>query len=129
MAKVLIVDDEIGMRRSLSRILEAEGHSLQTAEDAIEAQQILMQGNIDIVVTDIIMPKVSGVDLLKIIREKYPAAKVILITGEPTVDTAIHAVRSGAFDYIAKPVDKESICKVVSRAATLKSREELGRRS
>jgi|GEM_PF-1890235 len=124
MSRVLIVDDESGMRKSLSRILGKEGHETDTAEDVEVARQKLVESEYDLVISDIIMPKISGVDLLKTIREQYPKIKIILITGQPSVDTATEAVRSGAFDYLTKPIKKDEICKTVANAFMVKTLEE-----
>jgi len=124
MATVLIVDDEKGLRITLSRFVEYEGHKVLLAEDAQEAENIIKNNDIDIVVSDIIMPKVSGVDLLKMLATNFPTIKVILITGEPTLNTASEALRAGAFDYLSKPISKANFLKVISTAVKLKKLED-----
>lgn len=124
MAKVLIVDDEQGLRNSLGRFVKHEGHDVFTAEDVGKALEIITSNEIDVVVSDIIMPKVSGVDLLKTLATDYPHVKVILITGEPTLNTASEALRLGAFDYLSKPISKDDFIKVVTTASQLKSFED-----
>jgi PAS domain S-box-containing protein len=120
MASVLIIDDEKSIRLTLSAFLRAKGHDVREAEDAEAAQRILTGQHIDIVVTDIILPRVNGVKLLKTIRAAAPEVVVIMMTGEPTVDTAAESLRAGAFDYLVKPVTKQIVCQVVDRAAHLK---------
>ncbi|MFC2172784.1 HD domain-containing phosphohydrolase [Acidobacteriota bacterium] len=128
MTRVLVVDDEKGMRTTLRQFLEKEGHVVETAEDAEKAFQILDEKEFDVVLADIIMPKISGVELLESIQKASPELKVILITGEPTVETAAKAVREGAFDYLVKPVTREEIWKVVGHAAIVKELEDENRR-
>jgi len=120
MASVLIVDDEKSIRVTMSRFLQDDGHGVQLAADADEALSLLGSGQFDVVVSDIILPRVNGVELLKRIRSVAPSAQVIMMTGEPTVDTASEAVRAGAFDYLAKPIAKEAIQTCVMKAAHLK---------
>lgn len=117
MTKVLLVDDERGLRTTLRAFLELDGYDVSVAETAMEALDILASNPADIVVSDIILPRMTGIELLREIKARYPQTRVILITGEPTVSTATTAVREGAFDYLDKPITKEKILQVV-RAAT-----------
>ena len=128
MARVLVVDDEKSIRMSLRAFLEREGHEVETAEDAQEATRLLEGGEFDVVVSDIILPRVTGVELLKTIREVAPHVPVILMTGEPTAETASEAVRTGAFDYLFKPIGKAAIIKAVASAARVKALEDERRR-
>ncbi|EDY83608.1 PAS fold family [Verrucomicrobiia bacterium DG1235] len=100
--------------------LRDEGYDLLMAEDATEALGIIQSESVDVVVTDVVMPGLSGIDLLERILRVSPRTEVILVSGEPTLDTAMAAVRAGANDYIVKPVTKEKITRVVGRAAKLK---------
>jgi signal transduction histidine kinase/DNA-binding response OmpR family regulator len=121
MARVLIVDDEKSIRNTVSEFLRLGGHEVQAAEDA-DAAGALMQAQVfDVVVTDIILPRVSGVTLLQRIKERTPDTQVIMMTGEPTVDTAVEAVRAGAYDYLAKPTSKRELLAVVGQAARVKA--------
>ena len=121
MARVLVVDDEKSIRIVLREFLKKEGHEVYVAEDVSRAFELLEKNHFDVVVTDIIMPRITGVDLLKKIHEKWSDIQVIMITGEPNVNTAVEAVRSGAFDYLSKPVSRDAIIKVVSNAARIKT--------
>ncbi len=121
MAKVLVVDDEKSIRITLREFLRNEGHEVHTAEDANKAIIMLDSEDFDVVVTDIILPRVTGVKLMETIRSASPDVQVIMITGEPTVDTASVAVRAGAFDYLPKPITKEMIVKCVANAAKVKN--------
>ncbi|UNC91632.1 HD domain-containing phosphohydrolase [Candidatus Contubernalis alkaliaceticus] len=120
MGKVLIVDDEKSMRYTLREFLRREGYEVEAAEDAVKALALLKQDAFDVVVTDIIMPCLSGVELLEQIRNIMPDLQVILMTGEPTVETAVKAVQVGAYDYISKPILKSTLLKVVKKALHLK---------
>jgi PAS domain S-box-containing protein len=127
-ARVLIVDDERSIRLTLPEFLRAEGHEVYAAEDVPAALSVLGKMELDIVVTDIILPRATGVDLLKQLHESSPHVKVIMMTGEPTLETASESLRAGAFDYLVKPVTKNTVCLVVSKAAHLKSVEDENRR-
>lgn len=124
MARVLIVDDENSVRVTLQQFLVAEGHAVDIVADAGEAQRLLAGQNYDVVVSDITLPGINGVELLKAIRQTAPAVQVIMMTGEPTVDTAAEAVRAGASDYLTKPVMKNAIIRCVATAARIRALEE-----
>ncbi len=117
---VLVVDDEKSIRLTLRAFLQEEGHVVALAEDAQQAHSLLRKDAFDVVVTDIILPGVSGVDLLKAIRITAPNVQVIMMTGEPTAETAAEAVRAGAHDYLTKPVSKISILRSVAAAVQMK---------
>lgn len=120
MSRVLIVDDEYSIRLTLCEFLNRGGYDADQAATAEEALRMLQVKTYDIVLTDIIMPRLSGIELLARIREKNPAIQVVMMTGEPTVDTAVSAVQSGANDYLAKPIDKETLLKTIGNAAAMK---------
>ena len=120
MGKILVVDDEKSIRFTLRAFLRKDGHEVYLAEDAGAALSVMSEEKIDVVVTDIILPRMTGVDLLKTIRKAWPHVPVIMITGEPTIQTATEALRTGAFDYIAKPVSKDAILHVVGNALKMK---------
>jgi PAS domain S-box-containing protein len=120
MARVLIVDDEQSIRTSLGTFAEQDGHEVSLASAVSEALDLLGKEAFDIVVTDIIMPRRSGVGLLTDIRQDHPDVQVIMITGEPEIGTAAEAVRNGAFDYLSKPVSRNAISRVLTAAAAKK---------
>ncbi|HVI00479.1 MAG TPA: response regulator [Enhygromyxa sp.] len=138
MARILVVDDERSLRRTFALFLRDDGHEVETAEDVDQALATLEaasgsgggsgENQFDVVVSDIILPRRSGVSLMEAIAERWPDIKVILVTGEPTVETAASAVRSGAYDYISKPVSSSKIRKVVAAAARVKSLQDDNRR-
>lgn len=127
MPRILIVDDEPTMCKTIARFLHIEGYDVLTAANVEQANEVLSTHSVDVVISDILMPGASGVDLLKNLRDNFPDLKVILITGEPTVDTAIEAVRKGAFDYLSKPIEKDLITKTVKTAIQVQTLEKENR--
>jgi PAS domain S-box-containing protein len=128
MARILIVDDEESIRTSLGAFAAKDGHAVTLASDAMEAMERLGADSFDVVVTDIILPRKSGVVLLGEIRDAHPDTQVIVITGEPEVETAAEAVRHGAFDYLAKPISRQSMTKVIDAAVARKELIDANRR-
>jgi len=116
MARILIVDDERSIRTTLAEFIREEGHDVFTAEDATQALQLLTEHKPAVVVTDIILPRMTGVSLLKRINEESPDTQVLMITGEPTAETAAEAVRLGAFDYLSKPIARTDFKSAVTSA-------------
>jgi PAS domain S-box-containing protein/putative nucleotidyltransferase with HDIG domain len=121
MARVLVVDDELSLRFTLQAFLKGAGHDVETAEDVAQAKLACQARTPDVVVSDVALPGESGMDLLRAVRESWPRVQVVVITGEPSLETAVEAVRWGAFDYLPKPVLKEAIISVVARAARMKA--------
>ncbi|MCP4600331.1 MAG: response regulator [Proteobacteria bacterium] len=117
MASILVVDDEKSIRITLGVFLREAGYEVSVAQDVDQAIAMLMAKDFDVVLTDVVLPRISGVHLLKTIKETSPHVQVILMTGEPTVETASEAARASAFDYLAKPVSKEQLLKTVANAA------------
>jgi eukaryotic-like serine/threonine-protein kinase len=126
-ARVLVVDDEEGIRQVLSAFLLGGGHEVQTAGSVDDALGRLAHEDFDVVVSDILMPQRTGLELLRLIRDLTPQAKVILVTGKPSYETAIQAVRQGAFEYIAKPVTRATLLRCVEAAVNVKSLEDEAR--
>ncbi len=119
MSNVLLVDDESGIRITLSHFLRGAGHSVTSCDNPIDGLRLALELRPDIVVTDVVMPQGSGLDLLRDIRRELPDAQVIIITGAPTLETAQEAVQHGAYDFLLKPVDKEAIVRAVGAASDL----------
>jgi signal transduction histidine kinase len=128
MPHVLIVDDEKSIRIGFQAFLAAEGYAVAAAADAEEALRLLGDQAFDIVVSDIVLPRTNGIELLQTIRTAAPFAQVIMITGEPTVGTAAEALRAGALDYLTKPVSKNAILRAVGNAARVKALDDERRR-
>ncbi len=120
MPKLLIVDDEKSIRLTLGEFLRREGHAVVTAEDTETAVGLLESEQFDVVVTDIILPGLCGLELLRRIKEAAPEVPVIVMTGEPSIETAAEAVRSGALDYLAKPIGKHAVLRAVNHALDVK---------
>ncbi len=113
---VLIVDDEVSITTSTSRWIERLGYQCMTATSAEEALKRLAERKFDIVVTDIRMPGTNGIDLLKKTKESDPDIQVIVMTGSPSIDFAIEAIRSNADDYLVKPFELDQFGHSVQRA-------------
>ena len=109
MAHVLIVDDEPNIRRVLAAMLKREGYETTAAADGEQALAVLHRTPVDVVVTDLVMPRIGGLELLREVRARHPDVPVIMITAHGTVDTAVEAMKAGAFDYIAKPFEQEEL--------------------
>ncbi|MBW2054169.1 MAG: response regulator [Deltaproteobacteria bacterium] len=124
MGKILVVDDEESIRITLSAFLTKAKHDVQVAEDADKAIELFTKTDFDVVVSDIILPRMTGVDLLKAIRKISPYVQVIMMTGRPTVETASESLRAGAFDYLYKPIRKDAILKTVRNALKVKILED-----
>jgi DNA-binding response OmpR family regulator len=125
-SQILVVDDEPTIRSFLVRVLEHEGYVVQAARDGQEALQYLETTPYDLLLTDIKMDHLDGVELLQKARSRYPDMAVILLTGHATVPSAVAALREGAYDYLLKPVKNEEIVSAV--AAGLHERERQQRR-
>lgn len=106
---ILIVDDEEAIRRSLRKALAYEDVTIQEARSGEEALQLLSQTTFSLVLTDIRMGQVDGLDLLAEIRERWPDTVVVLLTGYASVESAVQALRRGAHDYLIKPVSIEDV--------------------
>lgn len=105
MAKILVVDDEKAIRRSIKEILEFEKHAIDEAEDGQMALDMALKNNYDIILSDIKMPKLDGIELLQKLIDNKVASAIIMMSGHGTIETAVDAVKNGAYDYLAKPID------------------------
>jgi DNA-binding NtrC family response regulator len=112
----LIVDDEKGMRDLLSIMLKNEGHKVDAAESAGKARELIARGAYDLIISDISMPDGSGVDVLRVAKETQPDCIVVLITAYASTESAIEALKLGAYDYIIKPFDVEELRLVLKNA-------------
>lgn len=119
-ANVLVVDDEEVMRLSYSRILSGAHCNVQVAWDGKEAVDAMEHDLFDVVLLDLRLPGTDGMSVLRTIKERWPEAEVIVITGYPSVETAKEAVRLGAHDYLAKPVGPEEVIHAAASALTQK---------
>ncbi len=116
MDRILIVDDEAGMRDFLSILLRKEGYGVSLAESAEKAIELLGRGEFDLVISDIAMPGLSGIDVLRHSRAANPDTPVILITAYASTESAVEALKLGAWDYLLKPFDVEELKNIVRNA-------------
>lgn len=128
-AFILVVDDEGAIRYSISKTLQRIGYQVHTAASGEEALDMMQNQDYDVVLTDIRMPGLSGVDLLSEIKKKVPDAVVILLTGYGSMETAIESLRLGAHDYLVKPSSsqdiRQSVAQGVERARNMRHRRLL----
>ena len=121
---ILLADDEKGIRDSLGRYLQRAGYEVSVAMDGYEALEQLEFGRFFLVLTDIMMPKFNGLELLTYVKESFPETDVIMITGNIDVDFAIQALRHGAYDYFQKPLNYDKILITIDR---VKEKQQLQR--
>ena len=120
MAEILVVDDDRGMREFLEIMLAREGYQVKSACDGKEALDFCKRHKFDLVITDLKMPKVDGIDLLKHVKEMHPETMSILITAYASGETAVAAMKEGAYDYIEKNFDVEDLKDTIRDALTKK---------
>lgn len=114
--KVLIIDDEDGIRNMFRIILKRSGYDVLEANRAVEGLAILDREKIDVVMLDIMMPGMTGMECLGVITKKHPGLPVIMVTGVINVDSSMEANEKGAFDYLVKPAKKNELLDVIGRA-------------
>src|SRR5262245_23123282 len=114
---VLIADDEANMRKVLAAMLRREGYEVITVSDGSEALDIMRRTRVDVLLTDLRMPKVDGMELLKRVLEEFEGVPVVMLTAHGTVDTAVGAMKLGAFDYLSKPFDNDELRLVIKKAS------------
>ena len=120
--RVLVVDDEEIARTNVEHILRKEGYGVATATNGLEALEQLKTGAFDLVLTDLLMMKVGGMELLEKIKSDYPATEVIVITGYATVPSAVEALQKGAYHYLPKPLKIDEVRTIVRKALAKKER-------
>ncbi|MBA4377812.1 MAG: DNA-binding response regulator [Gemmatimonas sp.] len=116
MAAILVVDDEPELCQALGRLLGRNGYRTLTAGNGEEALEILRQEPVPLVLTDLMMPRLNGVDLLKAVKIIAPATEVVIVTGHGTIETAVEAMKMGAYDFIEKPFSASLTLNVVRKA-------------
>jgi two-component system response regulator PilR (NtrC family) len=120
MSRVLVVDDEQSMRNMLAIALQQEGYEVVTAEDGEAARREIEARSVDLIVSDIRMPGMDGIEVLRFAREHLPETEVILVTAHASTDSAVEALRLGAYDYVTKPFDIDELKLTVQRALEVK---------
>ena len=113
---ILIIDDEKNIREGLGAALEMDGYTIFLAADGKQGLEILERGDIDLVITDLKMPEVSGEEILAKVTGETPGIPVIVLTGHGTIDSAVDAMRKGAYDFLTKPVNLDRLSLLVKRA-------------
>ncbi len=121
--QILVADDDAGIREGCARVLRGEGYQVYTAVDGLRALQALREREFDLALLDLKMPGADGMEVLRQIKQTHPATEVVMITGFATVETAVEAMRLGAYDYIPKPFPPNEVRQVVAKV--LKKRELL----
>ena len=116
MAKILVIDDERSIRNSLKEILQFEGHEVVVAENGMEGLVMVKSEKPEVVFCDIKMPKMEGIEVLERVKSFSPDLPVVMISGHGTIDTAIEAIRKGAYDFIEKPLDLNRILITIKNA-------------
>jgi EAL domain-containing protein (putative c-di-GMP-specific phosphodiesterase class I) len=129
MAKILLVDDDPGVLRAYSVTLQRAGHAVEKAGDGEEALERLRSDAFDVIVSDISMPRMSGLEFLGAVRERDLDVPVVLMTGGPDLQTAVRAVEYGALRYFTKPVEAADLLEAVRRAAALHGMAKLKRQA
>ena len=117
MARILVADDEDGLRRFVADALSSEGHHVTQAADGQAALDVLQRESFQLLVTDLRMPVLDGVELLRRARTQWPEMEVVVLTAHATIDTAIEAMRLGAFDYLQKPVRSPTELRLIAARA------------
>ena len=107
MINILVVDDDKSMREFLELILKRERYNVTCAKDGADALLLLKENFFDLIITDLMMPAINGLELLKKAKELHPGIKTIMITAFGTIETAIEAIKLGAYDYITKPFSND----------------------
>lgn len=125
--RVLVVDDDEAIQRIFSRVLRAARYDVQSASTGVEALAIVERGGLDALVADISMPGMTGIELLRRVRETTTSLPVILVTGSPAVETAMEAIEYNVHRYITKPVEPAELVRIVEKAAAMGKMLELRR--
>ena len=123
MISILVVDDEKNIRETLIDVLQDEGYTTSEAADGEQALKILAGRRVDIVLLDIWLPGIGGIDVLKKIREQFSSVTVVMISGHGTVNLAVEAIKIGAFDFIEKPLSIDRLLMVLEKACKMRELE------
>ena len=120
MSKILVIDDERSIRNTLKEILEYEKNQVVTAQTGMEGLELLEKEKFDIVLCDIKMPEMDGIEVLQKVMEKSPEMPVVMISGHANIDTAVDAIKKGAYDFIEKPLDLNRLLITIRNAVERK---------
>ncbi|OFZ31244.1 MAG: Fis family transcriptional regulator [Bdellovibrionales bacterium RIFCSPHIGHO2_01_FULL_40_29] len=122
-SRILVVDDEESIREFLEIMLKKEGYEVTTAEDGQKAQEVLTKKSFDMVISDMQMPHVTGIELLKYVKDNYPDIVFMMITAFGTTETAVEAMKMGAYDYVTKPFKIDEVRMNIQNALRSKNLE------
>ncbi|MBI5584736.1 MAG: sigma-54-dependent Fis family transcriptional regulator [Deltaproteobacteria bacterium] len=114
--KILVVDDEENMLRLFKRVLGKEGYEVRTAGSGTEGLRLLKEEDFDLIISDLVMPILGGLELMQAVKEEHPDLPFILITAFGSIGSAVEAIKAGAYDYLTKPFHKEEILSIVRKA-------------
>lgn len=120
MSRILVVDDEAAIRKALVTLLTAAGHDVSTASSGEEGLASLAEREVDLVLVDMRMPGMSGLEMLQALHHRDPSLPCIVLTAHGTVRTAVEAMRAGAFDYVSKPFDNDELLLTINRALEMR---------
>src|ERR1700677_5134261 len=115
-SRMLIVDDDAEMRTALDILFSGEGHACELAPDAVTALEIVERQAFDVVISDVRMAGMDGLELLDRVKRSHPALPFILITAAGAIDQAVDAIKRGAFEYVVKPCDADDLRRIVTGA-------------
>ena len=114
---ILVVDDESDLRDSLGKVLRKEGYLVLLADSGEAALEVLSRKHVDLVLTDLRMPQMSGIDLLRCVKQQWPDVEVVMLTAYGTIEAAVEAMRAGAYDFVTKPLKRAELVQTIKRAA------------
>lgn len=114
---ILVVDDESDLRDSLGKVLRKEGYLVLLADSGEAALEVLSRKHVDLVLTDLRMPQMSGIDLLRCVKQQWPDVEVVVLTAYGTIEAAVEAMRAGAYDFVTKPLRRAELVQTINRAA------------
>src|SRR5512140_1268582 len=115
-ARILIVDDEETTRELFAELLQRWGYDVDQTADGHEALKIAAETHPDVIISDLVMPKLDGLSLVRALREEQPDTPVVIITGRGTIDAAVEAIREGVFDFVEKPLEPARLRVILQRA-------------
>ncbi len=124
MTNILVIDDEQNIRTMLTDIFSDEGFKPYEAGDWDDGYKILLSNKIDVIILDVCLPKIGGMEILDIVKKDFTGVEVIIISGHGNIDLAVQAIKKGAFDFIEKPLSIEKVLTVIHNAVTIKTLKE-----
>jgi two-component system nitrogen regulation response regulator NtrX len=127
MSTVLIIDDEPGIRSVLTDILEDEDYTVLSASDGIEGMRIIEEQTVELVILDVWLPHKGGIDVLRELKEHHPEIEVIVISGHANIDMAVKSVKSGAFDFLEKPLSLDKVLTLTKNALEMRQLKQENR--